>query len=62
METMLEGGGLELTEGVADKPVTMPGILELEGTIIVENRLDAILGGAELELEVTVNLGTGIVP
>jgi len=54
---------LELTEGVADKPVTMlkDGILEVEGIVIVENGLDAILGGGELELEVTVNLGTTIV-
>jgi len=62
---MLEGGGLELPEGVADKAVTMlkDGILELESTVIVEDRLDAILGGEEvLELEVTVTLGTGIVP
>jgi len=61
---MLEGGGLELP-GVADKAVTMlkDGILELESTVIVEDRLDAILGGGEvLELEVTVTLGTGIVP
>jgi len=66
MAAMLEGGRLDLPDGVADKPVTMlkDGILELEpeGTVIAEDRLDAILRGGELELEVTVTLGTGIVP
>jgi hypothetical protein len=31
--------------------------LALGGTVIVENRLEAMLGGGELELEVTVAFG-----
>ena len=58
---MPEGGGLKLPEGVTDKPVTMlksEKVSELGGTVIVvENRLDTMLGGGEPESEVTVTLG-----
>jgi len=58
--------GWTLPEGVANKPVTMLTD-EMGGTVIVENWLDTMLGGRELELEVTFTWGTrggrpGIVP
>jgi hypothetical protein len=55
---MPEGRGLK-PPGVADKPVAMlkDEILALGGTVIVENRLETMLGGGELELEVTDTSG-----
>jgi len=63
----MPGGGLKLPEGVTDKPVTMlksEKVSELGGTVMVENRLDTMLGGGEPEPEVTVTSGDwpGIVP
>ena len=49
---MPEDRELELPEGMTDKPVTKVG-----GTVIVEDRLDTLMGGGELGLEVTVTLG-----
>ena len=41
-----------MPEGVTDKPVTMlksEKVSELGGTVIVENRLDTMVGGGEPE-------------
>ena len=52
---MSEGRGLELP-GVADKSVTVLAdeILAVGGTV---KRLETMLGGGELELEVSVTFG-----